>query len=211
VVVLRGAGEKAFVAGADISEFEKLRMGSKVSSYDERSAAATERLILCEKPIIAMIHGFCIGGGVAISLCCDIRIASDNSRFGIPAAKLGLGYAVAGIRNLMDIVGPGFTKEILFTARQFNAEEARHMGLIHRVVEEPLLEDYVRDYCRRIGENAPLTIRAVKKTVGALSRRPESFDRSICESLVRACFESEDYREGQRAFMEKRKPRFRGK
>jgi len=210
VVVLKGAGASAFVAGADISEFEKQRSGRHVSTYDERTRAAGRRLALCEKPTIAMIRGFCIGGGVAISLCCDIRIASDDSTFAVPAARLGLGYAVDGIKNLLDVVGPAFTKEILFTARHFTSAEALEMGLINRVIEERGLEDYVRDYCRRIAENAPLTIGAVKKILTELVNQPESYDRSMCNDLVTACFASEDYREGRRAFMEKRKPVFKG-
>jgi enoyl-CoA hydratase/carnithine racemase len=211
VVALKGAGDRAFVAGADISEFETQRTGQNILSYDERAGAASKSLISCEKPTIAMIRGFCIGAGVNISLCCDVRIASDNSRFAIPAARLGLGYRTAGIKNLMDVVGPAFAKEILFTARQFSAAEALDMGLINRVVEEDALEEYARDYCRRIAENAPLTIRAAKEIVGQLSNRPESYDEDRCSELVRTCFESEDYTEGRRAFMEKRKPIFKGR
>ncbi len=210
VIVLKGAGEQAFVSGADISQFEQARSSRESNAnYDKISGEASRRLIACGKPTIAMINGFCIGGGLAIAICCDIRIASENARFGIPAARLGLGYGASGVRKLMEVVGPSFTKEIFFTARHFSASEAREMGLVNRIVPDSSLEDYTRRYCETIGDNAPMTMHALKMTVNELVRG-ENSDLKACETLVQACFDSQDYIEGRRAFMEKRRPVFRG-
>lgn len=210
VIVLKGAGDQAFVSGADISQFEKVRSSQEANAhYEAVSGEASRRLIACPKPTIAMIRGFCIGGGLAIAIGCDIRIASDGARFGIPAARLGLGYAAPGVKKLMELVGPSFTKEIFFTARHFSAAEVKEMGLVNRVVEDATLEDYTRQYCATIGSNAPLTMHALKRTVGELVRG-EKADLEASEALVKACFDSADYVEGRRAFMEKRKPVFRG-
>ncbi len=212
VIVLRGAGDKAFISGADISQFEKQRSSAEsVARYDEIASRATSRLYGAAKPTIAMIHGYCVGGGVGVALNCDIRIAADHSRFAVPAAKLGLGYRQSGIKQLMDFVGPAFAKEIFFTARLFTAAEAQDMGLINRAVPAAELEAYVRDYCDTIAANAPLTIDAIKRTVAELLKPREDIDREFCDELVRRCFESEDYAEGRRAFGEKRKPVFRGR
>jgi len=162
------------------------------------------------KPTIALIRGYCIGGGVGLAVCCDLRICSDNSRFAVPAAKLGLGYSYAGLRRLIDVVGPAFAREIFFTARQFDAEEARHMGLINRVVPEPELEAYVKNYAETIAANAPLTVKAVKYIVGEAMKDESARDLVRCAELVEQCFASKDFIEGRRAFMEKRKPAFTG-
>jgi len=212
VVVLKGAGDKAFVAGADISQFEKQRSSAEsIAEYDRIAEAANLRLGEFRKPTIAMIHGFCIGGGVGVALQCDLRIAADTARFGVPAARLGLGYRWGGVKKLVDLVGPAFAKEIFLTARHFSAAEAAGMGLINRAVPEGELESYVRDYCALIAENAPLTMEAVKGVVSELLKPPPSFDRARCEAMVTRCFASQDYIEGRRAFMEKRKPAFAGK
>jgi enoyl-CoA hydratase len=212
VIVLKGAGEKAFVAGADISEFDKVRSNAdQVARYETLADGATERLAKASKPTIAMIRGYCIGGGLGIALACDLRIASNNSKFAVPAAKLGLGYRAAGIKKLVNVVGPSFAKEIFYTARQFTAQEAIAMGLINRAVAESELAAYVADYCTTIAQNAPLTILAVKRTVEELTRLAGAPDLERCEKLVMDCFGSEDYIEGRRAFMEKRKPAFHGR
>jgi enoyl-CoA hydratase len=212
VVVLKGAGDKAFVSGADISQFEKQRSSAEsIAQYDKIAEAANAKLAECRKPVIAMIHGFCIGGGVGVALLCDLRIAAETARFGVPAARLGLGYRWAGVKKLVDLVGPSFAKEIFFTARHFSAAEALGMGLINRAVPEVELEGYVRSYCAMIAENAPLTMEAVKGVVGELAKPGPQIDRAHCEALVTRCFESHDYIEGRRAFMEKRKPAFAGK
>jgi enoyl-CoA hydratase len=211
VVVVAGVGGKAFISGADISEFGEKR-GSREATlaYNALVEKASDAILACAKPTIAMIQGYCIGGGLAISLCCDLRFASDSSRFGVPAAKLGLGYAYPGIERLADIVGPAFAKEIFFTARQFDAGEAREMGLVNRVTPAAELETYVKSCAATIAGNAPLTIAAVKLCVGEYLKEPAKRDLTACRAAVDACFASADYLEGRTAFMEKRKPIFRG-
>ena len=212
VIVLKGAGEKAFISGADISQFEALRSSPEaVKAYDAIGDRAQARLQNAAKPTIAMIHGYCIGGGVGVALACDLRIAAEGARFGVPAAKLGLGYRWSGVKKLVDLVGPAFAKEIFYTARQFSAGEALAMGLVNRVLPEAELESYVRAYCATIAENAPLTLQAIKGVVQELGKPAGNFDTKRCDELVARCFASADYIEGRRAFMEKRKPAFQGK
>jgi enoyl-CoA hydratase/carnithine racemase len=212
VVVLHGAGGKAFVSGADISEFEEKRASAEaVAAYNEISTRASAAIIHFPKPTIAMIQGYCIGGGLALALCCDLRLAADNSRFAVPAAKLGLGYAYDGIKRLIDVVGPSFAKEIFYTARQFDTAEALQMGLVNRVVPAAEIETYVRDTAGMIGGNAPLTIRAVKLNVNEAVKDPGQRDLAAAQAAVDACFASVDYVEGRTAFLEKRKPAFRGR
>jgi len=212
VIVLSGAGGKAFVSGADISQFEEKRASSEArTNYDAISSEASRRLETCPKPTIAMIDGWCIGGGVGIAVSCDMRIASEMSRFGVPAARLGLGYGMDGVKKLMALVGPSHTKEIFYTARHFTAAEALAMGLVNRVLPQGELEAYVTQYCETIARNAPMTMHALKVTVDELARGSAHTDRDRVDALVRACFESEDYVEGRRAFMEKRLPAFIGR
>jgi enoyl-CoA hydratase len=212
VIVLKGAGGKAFVSGADISEIEERRSSAQdVQRYHDVSEQATSRLQAVGKPTIAMIDGFCIGGGVSVALSCDLRIAADNARFGVPAARLGLGYELAGVRKLVDVVGPSFAKEIFFTARQFTAGEALAMGLVNRVVEEKVLEQQVRDYAQAIAANAPLTVASIKTIVGELLKDESVRDQARCQQEVDRCFASQDYIEGRTAFMQKRPPVFKGR
>lgn len=212
VIIMKGAGDRAFIAGADISEFgEKRNSPEATKVYDAVAGKAHAALVKVQKPVIAMINGFCIGGGVAVSLSADIRIAADNARFAVPAARLGLGYGVGGTRRLLDIVGPSFAKEIFFTARQFDAAEAERMGLINRMVPTADLEAYVRDYAARISANAPLTIQAAKMSIDELMKDPDNRNIPACDAAVEACFASDDFREGRTAFMEKRLPAFKGK
>ena len=211
VVVLTGAGDKAFVSGADISRFEDERSNEEaIVRYNQAVERANAAVYNYPKPTIAMIRGYCIGGGVGLALCCDLRICSDDSRFGVPAAKLGLGYPFQGLKKLVDVVGPSFAKEIFYTARQFDAEEARVMGLVNRVVPAAELEAYVKTYAQMIGENAPLTIATTKFTIGEVVKEESKRDLEKCAAMVKQCFESNDYTEGRRAFMEKRKPVFTG-
>jgi enoyl-CoA hydratase len=211
VVVLTGAGGKAFVSGADISKFEEERSDEKaIARYNKAVDQAYTAVYEFPKPTIAMIRGYCLGGGVGLAVCCDLRICSDNSRFAVPAAKLGLGYGYTGIRRLSDIVRPAFTKEIFFTARQFDATEAQAMGLVNRVVPKDELETYVRDYAAMIVGNAPLTVDSVKYIVGEAAKDESERNIARCTELVNQCFASNDYAEGRKAFMEKRKPAFTG-
>jgi enoyl-CoA hydratase len=211
VIVVTGAGGKSFVSGADISKFESERASEEaVAAYEAVTEGIYSKTLELPKPTIAMIRGYCIGGGLNLAICCDLRISSEHSRFAVPAAKLGLGYGYTRLRRLLAVVGPQFAKEIFFTARQFTPPEALAMGLVNRVVPDAEIEAYVASYAEQIGGNAPLTVTAVKRIIGEAMRDPGARDLDLCDALVKSCFASEDYKEGRRAFMEKRKPIFTG-
>lgn len=211
VVVLKGAGGKAFVSGADISEFESKRATAEQrEQYGKASARGNRWLRILDKPLIAMIQGYCIGGGLATALAADVRFATPGSKFGIPAAKLGLGYAYGGVAALARLVGPSTARDILFSARFLDAEEALRVGLINFIVDDEDLAARVREYAGLISANAPLTVRACKAAVNQFERDPGERDMHKLEAMVNACFDSDDYKEGRRAFMEKRTPNFRG-
>lgn len=212
VVILRGEGDKAFISGADISQFKDRRSSiEQVRAADAISERCNKAIRECPKPVIAMIRGYCMGGGLGIAVACDLRIASDDSRFGIPAAKLGVGYRFGGIRRLSELVGPSFTAEIFYTGRQFSAQEALAMRLVNRVLPAAELEKFVLDTAATLSANAPLTIAAVKRSLIELRKDPGERDLAACQKMVEDCFASEDYREGQAAFMQKRKPVFKGR
>ncbi len=211
VVLLRGSGDVAFVSGADISEFEEKRTGAtRAIAYEGDTGRAFGALLQIGKPVIAMIHGFCVGGGMATALAADLRYSADDGVFAIPAARLGLGYHESGLKALVDLVGPATAKEIFFTARRFSAEEALRLGILSEVVPKARLEEHVRKRALAIAGNAPLTLRSVKLIVRELVRDPAERDREAVAASITRCFESDDYKEGVRAFLEKRKPAFRG-
>jgi len=208
LLVVRGAGSEAFAAGADIAEFAAQRSNPDLArDYEALNGKAFEAFRNTTKPSIAMIRGFCIGGGLALALACDLRIAAENAAFALPPAKLGLAYPVDGLRDLLNAVSPAFAKEMLFTGRRYTAAEALKAGLVHRVVAADRLEQEISAFSNEISGNAPLTIKASKRAIDALSGHVISDDLA---ELAAACFASDDYAEGQRAFLEKRKPRFTG-
>src|SRR5215813_14726525 len=213
VVVLRGAGDQAFVAGADISQFkERRRNMADQEEYGRISARGQDSLKKLGKPLLAMIHGYCVGGGVSIAISCDMRLAADDAHFGVPAARLGLGYHYHGMEKLMKLIGPAYTKEIFFTARtDFSAHDAWRMGLVNQVVPKAELESFTRDYALKIAQNAPLTLRSAKETVNQLLRPAGDRDLALLDKLIADCFNSQDYQEGVKAFGEKRRPQFQGR
>jgi enoyl-CoA hydratase len=211
-VVMSGAGDKAFASGADISQFKENRSNADAAAeYAKISMSGRMKMLNCEKPFIAKIRGFCMGGGLGIALAADIRVASDDSQFGVPAARLSIAYDRVNLGNLMALVGPSKTKEILITAKRYSAAEAAAMGLINACVPVADLDAAVADMTDRIAENAPLSMRATKLTVNELLKDDAAFDLSLVDELTKACFNSRDYQEGQDAFMNKRKPVFEGR
>jgi enoyl-CoA hydratase len=211
VVVLSGEGGKAFISGADISQFEDMRAAEEaVKRYELMAENALQGIYEFSKPTVACIRGYCIGGGVNVAISCDIRIASANSVFSVPASRLGLGYRYSAMKNLTQLVGPGFAKDIFFTGRRLDAAEALRIGLVNRVAEPEGLDALLAEYTTSIGTGAPLTIKAGKRIIRDVLKRDDA-DMELAKKLILECFESEDYAEGRAAFMAKRKPVFKGK
>jgi enoyl-CoA hydratase len=212
VIVMTGSGDESFASGADISEFDKIRSNAEgAATYDIALERFWKALSANPKPTVAMIRGFCIGGGLNIAACCDLRVCGESSFFAVPAAKLGLGYGVSTMRRLVALVGPQFALELLLTARHFSSSEARHIGLVNHVVSDDEVESHVYAMVEGMARNAPLTMCAAKRVVHELLKDPAAQDFSAGEGLVRKCFDSEDYKEGRRAFFEKREPAFKGR
>lgn len=212
LVVFSGAGEKAFVSGADISQFEDQRAAKEaVKHYEALAEDALMGIYRFPKPTIASIRGWCIGGGVNVAISCDIRLAASDAVFSIPAARLGLGYRYSALKNLVDLIGVGPAKDLFFTARRIDAVEALRLGLVTRTASVTELPALLDEYVKSIGENAPLTVQAAKAIVGEILKPSPDLDLQRCRDLIIGCFESEDYAEGRRAFMEKRRPVFRGR
>jgi enoyl-CoA hydratase len=212
VVIMVGAGDKAFVSGADISQFEKTRHNAEASeAYSKRSAAQRALLADYPKPIIACIRGFCLGGGMQVAMLADIRIAAENSQFGIPAAKLGIAYGYDGLKNLVSLVGPSWARLLMYTGMRIDSAEGLRIGLVDRVVPDAELWSATTDIARTISGNAPLAIQAAKITIAQVMKDPEKRDMDAIKQAGIACMDSEDFREGRRAFMEKRKPQFTGR
>ncbi|MCG2592282.1 enoyl-CoA hydratase [Ramlibacter sp. XY19] len=212
LVVFSGAGEKAFVSGADITQFEDMRAAKEAVAYYEKMAETTLMGIYdFPKPTLACIRGYCIGGGVNVAISCDIRIAASDSVFSIPAARLGLGYRYSAMKNLVDLIGPGAAKDLFFTARRIGADEAKSLGLVSRIAAPEALDALLAEYTGALAENAPLTVMAGKAITREILKPSPDLDLALCQSLIRGCFESADYTEGRTAFMQKRKPVFTGK
>jgi enoyl-CoA hydratase len=211
-VVFRGAGTEAFSAGADISEFESRRANEEaVGQYDDLLDRVLHSIQGSAKPSVAMIYGYCFGGGVEIALACDLRYCAASAQFSIPAAKLGLAYNVEGHKRLLETVGHARAREIMFLGRRYPAEEAAAMGMVHRVLPDSSLEGFVDEVLQTLAQNAPLSIANTKAILEEYAKSVGAPDHARMRAAMERCSRSEDYKEGRRAFMEKRKPRFQGK
>jgi enoyl-CoA hydratase/carnithine racemase len=212
MIVITGDGDKAFISGADISQFEKSRGSAEAQAvYNRAVVEAYEAPVQCSKPVVAKIRGICMGGGLGLAAACDVRIAAADAVFRMPAARLGLGYNYTGIKRFVQILGATNTSDIFFSARKFDAADALGMGFVNRVVPVADLDREVAAYCGLLAENAPLTMAAAKFAIRQTGLDSAARDLDQAARMIEVCFNSEDYREGRKAFMEKRKPNLTGK
>lgn len=211
VIALTGAGERAFGAGADISQFKEKRSDAgAVATYDATVVRASTALAEAAKPTVAVIRGVCFGGSFGLAMCCDLRIGASNARFRIPAGRLGIGYDYTDIARFVHQLGPGPVADLLLNAREVDAAEGLRFGILNEVHDCTTFAVEARQYLKRVAENAPLTLRAVKGALVELSRPEHQRNIAKVDALVAACYSSADYREGQAAFREKRNPKFTG-
>jgi enoyl-CoA hydratase/carnithine racemase len=212
VVVLRGEGEKSFVSGADISQFEKMRGSADAQAeYEKAVNDGYNAPVQCSKPVVAAIRGICIGGGLGLAAACDVRICSDDTIFRMPAGRMGLGYGPSGVRRFVAMIGAGNTTDLFMSARKFGAAEAQRIGFVSQVHAPDRIDAAVAEYVQMVAENAPLTLAAAKFAIREALKDPADRDTERALNMVKACFDSQDYREGRTAFMEKRVPQFQGR
>jgi enoyl-CoA hydratase/carnithine racemase len=211
-IAFRGAGNEAFASGADISEFEEIRAQKEaVAEYDGLLDQVLHAIQDSRKPSLAMIHGFCMGGGLEVALACDLRYCGRSGQFGIPAAKLGLAYNIEGHKRLIETVGHARAREIMFLGRRYSAEEALAMGLVNGMYEDDALEREVSSLISQLCNNAPLAIANSKTIIEEYVKSAGEPDPARMAAAIERCAKSADYQEGRRAFMEKRRPAFEGK
>ncbi len=212
VVVLRGEGEKSFVSGADISQFEKMRGSADAQAeYEKAVNDGYNAPVQCSKPVVAAIRGICIGGGLGLAAACDVRICSDDTIFRMPAGRMGLGYGPSGVRRFVAMIGAANTTDLFMSARKFGAAEAQRIGFVSQVHTPDRIDAAVAEYVQMVAENAPLTLAAAKFAIREALKDPADRDTERALNMVKACFDSQDYREGRTAFMEKRVPQFQGR
>lgn len=212
VLVVRGAGNKAFAAGADISEFESQRATpAQIEAYVARSEPGYADLYEFPKPTIAMIRGWCVGGGFALAAACDVRLCDEAAKFCNPSGRVAVGWGASGIRRVVNVIGPSYTKEMVFTGRNYTAQQAQRMGFVSEIFPAAAIESATREYAAQVASLAPLTLSSVKRIVGELMKDGGARNDELCRSLYMGCYTSADYVEGRRAFMEKRKPHFVGR